>query len=83
MSSKATFAGPPDRSVESYKVWVAEIVAALGGEIEDDITEQEWADECAAFWRRADAGAEDVVSLAAEPDPAELRRRLDSILDDD
>lgn len=83
MTSKATFAGLADRSVAAYKAWITDVVTALGGEIEDDITDEEWATECAAFWRKADTSTTETVSLAEDVDLHDLRRRIDSLLTDE
>jgi hypothetical protein len=44
------FSRPADRSLDAFKGWISEMMLALGGTQENNITEQEWQDAWQKFW---------------------------------
>lgn len=48
------YSRPADESLAAYKEWINGMTVALGGTMEDDITEEEWERSWCEFWGKTD-----------------------------
>ncbi len=53
-SSKVTLSRPKDKSLETYKAWITEIVLRLNPDAKDTLTEEQWVDKWKRFWAKVE-----------------------------